>query len=126
MWHKVNQEDNYEIVTEQLSKRGKENIDRNEAIRRQDSIFVKLLPGEEIIMKFDPEQVELKETSFAGIKSRKLQYAVIDIETSKTKYWTVNHKTSGEIDAYLLKGYRLLKVKRVGLGLSTRYQLSIP
>jgi hypothetical protein len=115
-----------EMITEQLSKKARENIERNEAIRRQDSIFVKMLPGEEIILKFDPEEIKLIETSFAGIKSRKLQYGVFDAENKRRRYWTVNHKTSAVIDSYLVKGYSLLKVKRIGLELQTKYQVSIP
>ncbi len=122
----MRQQNNQEIVVEKLTEKAREILERNEMVRRQDSIFIKMLPDEEILLEFNPELVEVTETNFAGTTKRKLQYVVIDNETKKRKYWTVNHRTSALIDSYPANGQWSLRVKRIGSGIDTRYEFSSP
>jgi hypothetical protein len=67
-----------------------------------------------------------KEQKFNGVTKRKVRYIVIEQISKKTKYWTVNQWISKKVDSYLRKGQTVLKVKRHGSELDTRYNFSIP
>lgn len=109
-----------------LSEKGKENLERNRLIRKQDSKFLSIDPEEEVILEFNPELMEPIEDTFNGFPKRKIRYTVIEQISKKTKDWTVSHWIAKKIDSYLGKGQTVLKIKRSGSGLDTRYNFSTP
>ena len=60
---------------------------------------------------------------FDGKHVQRFQYIVTDPNTGQEKYWEVSRRTSEQINAFLNKGYAILKVKRVGSGIDTRYNI---
>ena len=64
--------DSVKKMTVELSEKAKENLRRNEESRKKESNYVKLEPGEKIIIHFDPEKIEPKEVEFDGKKKHKI------------------------------------------------------
>ena len=114
-----------ETKEEILSKKGKENLEKNRLIRKEDSTFLSIDPEEEVILEFNPELIDIKEQKFNGVTKRKVRYTVTEQISKKTKYWTVSQWISKKVDSYLRKGQTVLKVKRHGSELDTRYNFSI-
>ena len=69
---------NGEIKQETLSEKGKENLERNRLIRKENSIFLSVDPGEEVILKFNSEHIEPIEDTFNGVSKPKFRYTVIE------------------------------------------------
>jgi hypothetical protein len=107
----------------ELSEKAKENLRRNEELRRKASNFITPQPGEKFIGLFDPEKMEPVEKEFDGKKVQRFQYTVKDPNTGQEKYWPVSKRTSEQIDAFLTEGHSLLKVQRIGAGKETRYNI---
>jgi hypothetical protein len=116
--------------TRKLSDRALENLKRNAEIRLSRNIkSIRLLvlhDGGEFIRVFDPEQIEPKEIDYEGNgeKKQKFDYIVRDPNTDEVETFRANIKNSGDIDALLAEGYRLLKVRREGSGKRTRYYVT--
>jgi hypothetical protein len=114
-----------QIIKQQVvSERAKEILERNEKIRKEDSIFLRIDPDEEITLKFDAELIEVKEVIFDGVKKRRFEYSVLNNTTHARKFWRVSQRTSAIIDSYLARGEMVLNVKRIGAGLHTKYVFS--
>jgi hypothetical protein len=114
-----------ETKQETLSEKGKENLERNRLIRKENSIFLSIDPGEEVILKFNPELIEPIEDTFNGVSKPKFRYTVIEQKNKKIKYWTVSQWISKKVDSYLAKDHTVLKIKRIGSGLNTIYHFCI-
>ena len=112
----------------ELSNKAQENLRRNAELRTKrkemmpDNLLV-LGDVEEAIRIFNPEQIEPQEIDYEGNgeKVQKFDYTVTDPNTSKIQIFRASHKTSRDIDSLLGEGHRLLKIKRKGSGLKTRY-----
>ena len=108
-----------------LSEKARENLRRNAQLRmsRKGNRLLVLKDREEIVRIFDPEQIESQEIDYEGNgeKVRKFDYAVTDPNTTEIQIFRASTRTSGDIDALLAEGYRLLKVRREGSGKNTRY-----
>jgi hypothetical protein len=109
-------------ITE-LSEKAKENLRRNEELRRSSSPIVILQAGEKFAGLFDPEKVEPEEKEFDGKKVQRFRYTVKDPNTGQEKYWSVGKRVSEQIDAFLSEGHNLLKIQRLGSGTETRYNI---
>jgi hypothetical protein len=113
-----------------LSEKARENLQRNAQIRlnrkMKENRLLILNDGEEVIRIFDPEQIELREIDYEcnGEKVRKFDYTVTDPNTAEIQTFRASTKTSGDIDALLAEGYRLLKLRREGSGKNTRYYIT--
>ena len=111
-----------------LSEKARENLRRNAQLRltRKGNRLLILKDGEETVRIFDPEQIELQEIDYKGNgeKIRKFDYATTDPNTAEIQTFRVSTKTSGDIDALLAEGYRLLKVRREGSSKKTRYYVT--
>jgi hypothetical protein len=107
-----------------LSQKAIENLNRNEELRRKDSKFASLQPGEKTIWYFDAEKMETVESEFNGKKTIRYQYTVADPNTSEEKYFTVSKRTSEILDAYLRESKNLLKIQRIGAGKDTQYVIN--
>ena len=118
------------LTNKGLSDKAKENLRRNAETRTnrrtKGNRLLILKDGEEVIGIFDPEQIGIKEIDYdgSGEKLQKFDYAVTDSNTGEIQIFRVSIKTSGDIDALLVEGYRLLKVRREGSGKNTRYYVT--
>jgi hypothetical protein len=106
-----------------LSEKAKENLRRNEELRRNSSKFQSVQPGEKFVGMFNPEKMEPVEQEFDGKKVQRFQYTIQDPNTGLEKYWIVSKRTSEQIDAFLMEGHNLLKIQRLGSGNDTRYNI---
>jgi hypothetical protein len=107
----------------ELTEKAKENLRRNEELRRKSSKFQSVQPGEKIVGLFNPEKMEPVEQEFDGKKVQRFQYTIQDPNTGQEKYWIVSKRTSEQIDAFLMEGYNVLKIQRLGSGNDTRYNI---
>ena len=114
-----------------LSNKAQENLRRNaELRRRKKTMHNKLLvlkDGEEVIRIFDPDLIEPNEIDYNGNgeKAQKFDYTVMNPNTGETETFRASIKTSGDIDALLAEGLRLIKIKREGSGkFDTRYYVT--
>jgi hypothetical protein len=62
----------------ELSPKAKENLRKNAELRRKDSKFIRLQPGEKRRFQFDAEKIEQKEDEFNGKKTQRFYYVVIE------------------------------------------------
>jgi hypothetical protein len=109
-----------------LSKKARENLQKNAESRDSNSKFIKLQPNEKRILKFDAEKIEQRETDFNGRGRKTLRYMYTVSEPNngnQEKFLEVGKRTSQEIDSHLVEGRSLLMVQRFGLGLDTRYHI---
>ena len=114
-----------------LSDKAQENLQRNAELRTKrkemmpDNLLV-LRDGEEAIRIFNPEQIEPQEIDYDGNgeKVQKFDYTVTDPNTGKIQIFRASPKTSRDLDSLLTEGHRLLKIRRKGSGLKTRYHIT--
>jgi hypothetical protein len=116
-------EDKEKDNAKEISQKAKENLRRNEELRRSSSKFQTVQPGEKFLGLFDPEKMEPVEQEFDGKKVQRFQYTVKDPNTGQEKYWVVSKRTSEQVDAFLIEGHNLLKIQRLGSGNDTRYTI---
>jgi hypothetical protein len=115
----------------ELSDKAQENLQHNAELRTKrktmmhDNLLV-LRDGEEAIRIFDPEQIEPQEIDYDGNgeKVQKFDYTITDPNTGKIQIFRASPKTSRDIDSLLIEGHILLKIRRKGLGLKTRYYVT--
>jgi hypothetical protein len=118
------------LNTKGLSEKAQEILRRNAELRltkrmKGNGLLI-LKDGEEVIRIFDPEQIDIKEIDYDGNgeKVQKFDYVVADPNTGKIQIFRASIKISGDIDALLAEGYRLLRVRREGSGKNTRYYIT--
>lgn len=106
----------------QLSEAARQNLERNSELWKAESVYVKLEDGETRILQFNPEKIKPVEGQY-GIR---IQYMVIDPNFSDKgeKKFEAGKMTSNDIDRQLKEGNRLLMIKRLGTGTSTKYSVS--
>ena len=92
-------------------------------MRKKDSKYIKLQPGDKMTLHFDPEKMEPVEREFDGKKNIGYQYAVTDPNDPEQpeKFFTVSKRNSVQIDTFLAEGQSILKVDRIGAGKDTQY-----
>jgi hypothetical protein len=110
-------------IIRELSEKAKENLRRNEELRRNASPFLSMQPGEKFLGLFNPEKMEPVENEYDGKIVQRFQYTVMDPNTGQEKYWSVGKRVSELIDAMLSEGHNLLKIQRLGTGKDTRYNI---
>jgi hypothetical protein len=112
-------------LTEELSEKAKENLRRNKEFRNQQNKYVKLEPGEKMVLHFDVENLTVPR-EFDGKKSVGYQYAVTDPndinETEKSIIFS--KRFSARVDTLLGEGQTILKVHRIGAGKDTDYMFT--
>jgi hypothetical protein len=111
----------------ELSQKAKENLQRNVEVREKGNKFIKIQPSEKKALEFDPEKIEQVEAEFNGKKSQRYRYTVTDPNdaSNQEKYLEVGKRTSEDIDEYLSEGNTSLKIQRSGLGIDTRYRVTL-
>jgi hypothetical protein len=106
----------------QLSEKARQNLEQNAELWRGESEYVKLEDGETRVLQFNPEKIKQVEGQY-GLR---IQYMVIDPNYSDKgeKKLEAGKQTSHDIDSQLRQGNRLLKIKRLGSGVETKYSIS--
>jgi hypothetical protein len=106
----------------QLSEKARQNLEQNAELWRGESEYVKLEDGETRVLQFNPEKIKQVEGQY-GLR---IQYMVIDPNFSDKgeKKFEAGKQTSRDIDTQLRVGNRLLKIKRLGSGVETKYSIS--
>jgi hypothetical protein len=79
-------EDKEKDNAKEISQKAKENLRRNEELRRKSSRFQTVQPGEKFLGLFDPQKMEPVEQEFDGKKVQRFQYTVKDPNTGQEKY----------------------------------------
>jgi hypothetical protein len=112
-------------MSELISEKANKNLNRNEEVRRRNSKYIVLVNDESIVLKFDPEKIDIKQSEFEGKRSLQFVYAVIEPSDSTfMRYFSANTRTSKAIDRCLNEGHILLKIQRRGIGIHTQYLVS--
>jgi hypothetical protein len=113
-------------MTNDISDKARENLRRNEESRKKESKYVKLDPGEKVLLHFDAEKMGPVEGEFDGKKVIRYQYTVTDPNDpdQQERYFTVSKRTSAVIDTYLCEGKSILNVHRIGAGRDTQYPIT--
>lgn len=119
----MSKQESGQVQNEQvLSEKAKQNLERNTELWRAESEFVKLEDGETRVLQFNAEKIKQVEGQY-GLR---IQYMVIDPNYSDKgeKKLEAGKQTSHDIDSQLRQGNRLLKIKRLGSGVETKYSIS--
>ena len=115
-------------MTVELSEKAKENLKRNEESRNQQSKFVNLEPGENVVLQFDPEKMEpvYKDFNGDGKLTTRYQYTVTDPNdpNQTEKYITFSKRASAQVDILLREGHAIIRVHRIGAGKDTQYMFT--
>ena len=107
---------------QELSEIAKQNLEKNSALWKAESVYIKLENEETRILQFNPEKIKPVE----GQNGIRIQYMVIDPNYSDKgeKKFEAGKQTSRDIDAQLRQGNKLLKIRRLGTGTDTKYSVS--
>jgi hypothetical protein len=104
------------------------NIEEANAAWRDTSQYITIPEGEEVTLRFCPEEengIEVKQDTFKGNPAGfKTFYKVVDVSSSNTSIRTfkANRRSSMLINKELQSGNYVLRIKRVGSGTDTLYQ----
>jgi hypothetical protein len=110
-----------------LSNTAKHNIKSANAAWRDTSQYITLLEGEEITLRFFPDDedgIQVKQDTFKGNPAGwKTFYKVVDVNSSNTamRIFKANRKSSTLINKELANN-TIQRIKRVGSGTDTLYQ----
>lgn len=113
-----------------LSNKALENLRRNTEIRQSKTPKVKrylyLDDAQEAIRRFDAEQIEPQEIDYGGNgeKTQRFDYTVTDPNSGEDEVFRASITALGDIDALLVEGYSLLKMRRKGTGFDTKYHIT--
>ena len=112
------------IANQELSEIAKQNLDSNTELWKAESKYIRLEPGETVVLQFNPEKIKHVEGQF-GIR---ISYAVIDPNYSDKgeKKFETGKLTSKQIDSLLRQGKTTLQITRSGEGKETSYTVAAP
>ena len=99
-----------------------QSLQKNSELWKAESVYVNLEDGETRVPQFNPERTKQVEGQY-GLR---IQYIVIDPSYADKgeKKFEAGKKTSNDIDAQLIQGNCLLKVRRLGTGTETKYNVA--
>jgi hypothetical protein len=89
--------------------------------RQTSSKYMKISPGEQVVLQFNPDRAEIIEREFNGKKSKAVQYEVLTPQ-GESKMLTLSLSWALNLNELLKEGHTKVKVGRRGGGLQdTRY-----
>jgi hypothetical protein len=91
-----------------------------EALAASQSKFLRIQPGQTMLLRFDKAKFKLVEREINGRKSKAVEYTVITHE-NREKLLTLSLQWALALNALLKAGYTNIKVSRRGGGLDTNY-----
>ena len=91
-----------------------------EALAASQSKFLKIQPGQTMLLKFDKTKFKPVEREINGRKSKAVEYTVIASD-NREKLLTLSLQWALALNALLKAGYTNIKTSRRGSGLDTQY-----
>lgn len=85
------------------------------------SRFLKIQPGQTVVLKFDANKIQLVDRQIEDRKSKAVQYTVINVNDGQEKILTLSLSWALNLNELLKAGYTSIKVSRRGGGLDTSY-----
>ena len=92
-----------------------------EQAAQKSSKFLKIQPGQSVVLKFDPNKIVMVDREIEGRKSKAAQYTVINVNDRQEKILTLSLSWALNLNEFLKASYVNLKVTRKGSGLDTSY-----
>jgi hypothetical protein len=85
------------------------------------SKYMKIQPGQTVVLKFDANKLQLVDREIENRKSKVVQYVVISVNDGQEKILTLSLSWALNLNELLKAGYTTIKVSRRGSGLDTSY-----
>lgn len=85
------------------------------------SKYMKIQPGQTVVLKFDPNKLQLVDREIENRKSKAVQYVVISVNDGQEKILTLSLSWALNLNELLKAGYTTIKVSRRGSALDTSY-----
>ena len=85
------------------------------------SKYMKIQPGQTVVLKFDANKLQLVDREIENRKSKAVQYVVISVNDGQEKILTLSLSWALNLNELLKAGYTTIKVSRRGSGLDTSY-----
>ena len=92
-----------------------------EQAAQKSSKFLKIQPGQTVVLKFDANKLVLKDREIEGRKSKAVEYIVINPNDGQEKVLSLSLSWALNLNELLKGGYTTIKVSRRGSGLDTSY-----
>lgn len=96
-------------------------FDQIEDAAKNQSRFVKIPPGQAVVLKFDINKITIKDREIQGRKSKAAEYTVINVNDGQEKILTLSLSWALNLNELLKAGYLAIKITRKGSGLDTSY-----
>lgn len=85
------------------------------------SRFLKIQPGQSLVLKFDANKIQLVDRQIEDRKSKAAQYTDVNVNDGQEKLLTLSLSWALNLNELLKAGYSTIKVTRRGGGLDTSY-----
>ena len=85
------------------------------------SKYMKIQPGQTVVLKFDANKLQLVDREIENRKSKAVQYVVISVNDGQEKILSLSLSWALNLNELLKAGYSTVKVSRRGSGLDTSY-----
>lgn len=85
------------------------------------SKFLKLQPGQTVVLKFDANRIRLVDRQIQDKKTKAVEYVVVNVNDGQEKVLTLSLSWALNLNELLKAGYTTIKVSRRGSGLDTSY-----
>ncbi len=85
------------------------------------SKYLKIQPGQTMVLKFDANKIQLVDREIENRKSKAVQYTVLNVNDGQEKILSLSLSWALNLNELLKAGYMNIKVNRRGSGLDTSY-----
>ena len=85
------------------------------------SKYMKIPPGQTVVLKFDANKIQLVDREIENRKSKAVQYTVLNVNDGQEKILSLSLSWALNLNELLKAGYTNIKVNRRGSGLDTSY-----
>lgn len=96
-------------------------FDQIEQAAQAQSRFLKIQPGQTVVLKFDANKLQLVDRQIEDRKSKAVQYTVVNVNDGQEKLLTLSLSWALNLNELLKANYTTIKVSRRGSGLDTSY-----
>ena len=85
------------------------------------SKYLKIQPGQTMVLKFDANKIQLVDREIENRKSKAVQYTVLNVNDGQEKILSLSLSWALNLNELLKAGYTNIKVNRRGSGLDTSH-----
>ena len=85
------------------------------------SKYLKIQPGQTMVLKFDANKIQLVDREIENRKSKAVQYTVLNVNDGQEKILSLSLSWALNLNELLKAGYMNIKVNRRGSWLDTSY-----